>query len=164
MADPPPPPPFSQTADSSSGVYSIHDDRIFWLNHRPYLLKKFLGAGGFGQVYKVELLVPPGLTPILDEHGYYPKVDLDSGLIMLTKNGRAEKNGLREDPSDMLVQDDGALEATDIHYALKVQFANSLTQYEAFLQELQHMQSFRENSRVLQLKDWHCNIWNVCYD
>ena len=36
------------------------DSNIFWLNDRPYWIHDVIGTGGFGHVYKVEMLLPAG--------------------------------------------------------------------------------------------------------
>ena len=62
----------SSSAASSSPFperFRIDDPRIAWVNGRPYLAHDFLGQGGFGQVYRVELLIPVGMKCALDEDG-----------------------------------------------------------------------------------------------
>ena len=37
------------------------DPQIFWLNDRPYLLHRSVGKGGFGEVHRVEMMLPLGM-------------------------------------------------------------------------------------------------------
>ena len=64
-----PPPP---------GAYDVTDPKLFWMNNRPFLLHRSVGKGGFGEVYRAEMMLPPGVEVsrnpttgafILDEQG-----------------------------------------------------------------------------------------------
>ena len=50
-------------------VYDKTHPKIFWLNSRPLFLHGVLGEGGFGTVWKVEMLVPFGLKVGRDANG-----------------------------------------------------------------------------------------------
>ena len=60
------------------GAYDPTDPQLFWMNNRPFFLHECVGKGGFGKVYKAEMMLPPGMEVardpttgafILDEHG-----------------------------------------------------------------------------------------------
>ena len=48
----PPPPP---------GAYDVTDPQLFWMNNRPFFLHRSVGSGGFGEVFRAEMLLPPGM-------------------------------------------------------------------------------------------------------
>ena len=52
------------TVPSSSPprAYDVTDPELFWLNERPYLLKRAVGKGGFGEVHMVEMMLPLGMS------------------------------------------------------------------------------------------------------
>ena len=68
----PPPPP---------GAYEVTDPQLFWMNNRPFLLHRSVGKGGFGEVYKAEMMLPPGM-----EVSRNPR----TGAFILDEQGRVE--------------------------------------------------------------------------
>ena len=58
-------------------TYDVTDPQLFWLNDRPYLLQRSVGKGGFGEVHRVEMMLPLGMevgrdasnSVVLDEEG-----------------------------------------------------------------------------------------------
>ena len=57
--------------------FAITDERIIWINRKPYIATACLGRGGFAVVYKVELLVPVGTKLALDKKKQPEIVDID---------------------------------------------------------------------------------------
>ena len=57
----------------------VTDPEIFWLNSRPYLLQCSVGKGGFGEVHRVEMMLPLGM-----EVRRNPK----TGAFVLDEDGR----------------------------------------------------------------------------
>ena len=41
------------TPTPTTVVYDVTDEKIFWMNHRPYWLHATIGRGGCGDVFKV---------------------------------------------------------------------------------------------------------------
>ena len=85
-----PPPP---------GTYSPSDPQLFWMNNRPFLLHRSVGKGGFGEVFRAEMMLPPGMEVsrdpttgalILDEHG---RVE-----VRLTRRSASLDDPLPNDP------------------------------------------------------------------
>ena len=50
------------TATAPPRAYDVTDPQIFWLNNRPYLLQASVGKGGFGEVHRVEMMLPLGMA------------------------------------------------------------------------------------------------------
>ena len=89
IAAPPPPP----------GAYAVTDPQLFWMNNRPFLLHRPIGKGGFGEVFRAEMMLPPGMEVsrdpttgalILDEHG---RVE-----VRLTRRSASLDDPLPNDP------------------------------------------------------------------
>ena len=78
----PPVEPFLRLPDIPNGapnapgetLFSFNDSSHAWMNNRAYKNLGFLGKGGFGTVYKLELLTPAGFTVKCDEAGF-PKFE-----------------------------------------------------------------------------------------
>ena len=64
------------------GAYSIYDMRLFRMNGRPYWVHGPLGKGGFGEVFKVEVLLPAGLEVAFSENGDI-QIDEDDGCMLV---------------------------------------------------------------------------------
>ena len=81
-----PPPP---------GAYDATDPQLFWMNNRPFLLHRRVGKGGFGEVYRAEMMLPPDTEVSRDP---------TTGAFILDKDGRVEVHrrdraaGPEEDP------------------------------------------------------------------
>ena len=67
-----PPPP---------GAYSPTDPQLFWMNNRPFLLHRSVGKGGFGEVFRAEMMLPPGMEVSRDP---------TTGAFILDEQGRVE--------------------------------------------------------------------------
>lgn len=59
----------SRSPPSTRILYPATDANIFWLNSRPYWVHEQIGHGGFGDVFKAELLVPRGMEVAWDVKG-----------------------------------------------------------------------------------------------
>ena len=58
----PPAHPFlPRNPPSPPGAYDATDPQLFWMNNRPFFLHRSIGKGGFGEVYRAEMLLPPGM-------------------------------------------------------------------------------------------------------
>ena len=70
--------------DDNGSPYELPLDSttLAWLNQRPYFVHRFVGRGGFAEVFKVELCVPQGTKLLLDEDGE-PMVDPETGCLEL---------------------------------------------------------------------------------
>ena len=64
------------------GAYSIYDMRLFRMNGRPYWVHGPLGKGGFGEVFKVEVLLPAGLEVAFSEKGDI-EIDEEDGCMFV---------------------------------------------------------------------------------
>ena len=51
-------------------IFSISDPSIVWITSRPYLSHGSIGSGAFGEVFKLEMLTPLGLTLKLCPNGH----------------------------------------------------------------------------------------------
>ena len=75
------------------GAYDVTDPKIFWMNNRPLLLHRSVGKGGFGEVYRAEMMLPPGLEV---------SRDLSTGGFILDEAGRIEVRRQQRTPDDPL--------------------------------------------------------------
>ena len=81
------------------GAYDVTDPQLFWMNHRPFLLHRSVGKGGFGEVYRAEMLLPPGL-----EVSRNPT----TGGFITDGAGRIEVGRHQRAPEDPLPTEDGS--------------------------------------------------------
>ena len=85
--------------------YDVTDCQLFWMNKRPYLVHGSVGKGAFGEVYKVEMMLPVGMEVrrhadagagrqtgdlVLEEDGKVCSVG--SGLVIQTDSKHVQKN------------------------------------------------------------------------
>ena len=82
-----PPPP---------GAYDVTDPQLFWMNDRPFWLHRLVGRGGFGQVYRAEMLLPPGMEVSRDPA---------TGGFITDEAGRIEIGRQQRTPDDPLPTD-----------------------------------------------------------
>ena len=61
--------PASGPEPSAPRVHSTTDPDLFWLNRRPFLIHTSCGKGAFGDVFKVEMMVPLGYEVGRDANG-----------------------------------------------------------------------------------------------
>ena len=73
------------------GAYSTSDTGIFRMNGRPYWVHGLLGRGGFGEVFKVEMLLPEGLEVAFSENGDIEIDDEDGCVLVRQKQMVAER-------------------------------------------------------------------------
>ena len=81
------------------GAYDVTDPQLFWMNNRPFLLHRSVGKGGFGEVYRAEMLLPPGL-----EVSRNPT----TGGFITDGAGRIEVGRHQRAPEDPLPTEDGS--------------------------------------------------------
>ena len=67
------------TAQPLPARYEVTDGNLFWLNSRPYAIHECIGKGGFGEVHRVELLVPFGMEV---------QRDLETRAIVIDDDGK----------------------------------------------------------------------------
>ena len=72
------------------GAYSTSDTRIFRMNGRPFWVHGPLGKGGFGEVFKVEVLLPAGLEVAFSENGDIEIDEEDGCMLVRPKQTAAE--------------------------------------------------------------------------
>ena len=60
----------TQTMLAEGRIFSISDPSIVWITSRPYLSHGSIGSGAFGEVFKLEMLTPLGLTLKLCPNGH----------------------------------------------------------------------------------------------
>ena len=65
------------------------------------------------------------------------------------------------DVSLLTVNEDSVLQKTGVNYALKIQTARSEKQYRAFVEEVGYLRAFRNDHRVIQVKDWEFDEMRV---
>ena len=80
----PPPPP---------GAYDSTDPQLFWMNNRPFFLHRSVGRGGFGEVFRAEMLLPSGLEVSRDP---------TTGGFISDETGRIEVVRRQRTPDDPL--------------------------------------------------------------
>ena len=74
---------------STSTTYSLAHPDIFWLNSRPYWIHSLLGKGGFGCVWKAELLVPFDMQVARDPRSGALLFDEEGLVLCVGKSGAA---------------------------------------------------------------------------
>ena len=88
--------------------YDVTDPQIFWLNNRPYLLQCSVGKGGFGEVHRVEMMLPLGMEVcrdaktgafVLDEDGKVWVRRTNERSVPITSPARAVTTCHKSPPS-----------------------------------------------------------------
>ena len=76
------------------GAYDGTDPQLFWMNNRPFVLHRSIGRGGFGEVYRAEMLLPPGLEVNRDPTtgGF---ITDEAGRIEVVRQARTPEDPLR---------------------------------------------------------------------
>lgn len=68
--------------------------QLFWLNSRPFILHGSVGKGGYGEVFKAEMMLPPGMQV---------GRNAETGAFILNEDGRVcvtEKDLRAAEPED----------------------------------------------------------------
>ena len=73
------------------------DPQLFWMNHRPFLLHRSVGKGGFGEVYRAEMMLPPGMDVNRNP---------TTGGFISDETGRIEVVRQQRTPDDPLLTED----------------------------------------------------------
>ena len=83
----PPPAPWEQGLPHPD-ARSTTDPELFWLNRRPFLIHTSCGKGAFGDVFKVEMMVPLGYEVARDADGF--PVFEENGLVAVRPSSSEE--------------------------------------------------------------------------